>query len=159
MSTHVRCACLKGQDCPKLWRKDGSWNSRHGTAGWARRLPTSEGTKLVRQFGYSSTAGAKAAEKDVGKLLDLGTDDITRSRIGDMIAAAVKRRAPLPALEDVRRRLGLSLDPATPGVTFGQAWAAWLAGKQAAAPVEPAPARAIGEHWLLPVLATCRWSG
>ncbi len=60
-STHVRCACKEGQQCPKLWRTDGSWNSRHGSAGWAARVPTSTGTKLVRRFGYGSVAAAKAA--------------------------------------------------------------------------------------------------
>jgi len=38
-SVHVRCACVDpdgrplGHACPKLWRMDGNWNSRHGSAG------------------------------------------------------------------------------------------------------------------------------
>jgi integrase len=46
-----------------------------------------------------------------------------------MIAAA-KRGQPLPALDDVRRRLGLGLDPGQPGITAGEWLDTWLAGKQ-----------------------------
>ena len=45
-----------------------------------------------------------------------------------MIAAA-KRGAPLPALEDVRRRLGLGQDPGTPGTTVAEWLDTWLAAK------------------------------
>ncbi len=37
---------------------------------------------------------------------------------------------PLPAVEDVRRRLGLGLEPGTPGVIVGQWLEGWLASKQ-----------------------------
>jgi hypothetical protein len=72
---------------------------------------------------------ASAAAGDVRELLGLaGADQATRNRIGDMIAAA-KRGAPLPAAEDVRRRLGLGLDPGQPGVTVAEWLDTWLAGK------------------------------
>ncbi len=93
-SVHVRCSCTgedgkpAGQDCPKLWRRNGSWNSRHGSAGYACRIPTSMGTKLVRRFGYSSKAEAEAAAGHVGKLLDLAADEATRAKIGDLVLAA-----------------------------------------------------------------------
>ncbi len=57
-SISVRCGCTDEggrqlrQKCPDLWRKDGSWNSRHGSAGFAARIPTSDGTRLVRRGGY-----------------------------------------------------------------------------------------------------------
>jgi integrase len=135
-SIHVRCDCADpdtgkplGQKCPRLWRADGSWNSRHGKAGWAARIPVSGGTRLVKRYTYKSKAEAEAAAKHVGKLLDLAADDLTRARIGDLVVT-VKRNADLPAVEDVRRRLGLGLDPGKPGMTVG-GWAdAWLAGKQ-----------------------------
>jgi hypothetical protein len=130
-STHVLCSCGLGQKCPDLWRRDGSWNSRHGSAGFAARIPTSAGTKAVKRYGYGSKAAATEAAKAVGKLLDLAADDATRARIGDMIISA-KRGAPLPAAEDVRRRLGLGLDPASPGVTMAEWLDSWLAGKQRA---------------------------
>jgi integrase len=86
------------------------------------------------------------------ELLDLaGPDVVTRARIGDMIAAA-KRGQPLPATEDARRRLALGQDPGSSGVTFGEAWAAWLAGKKRLRRSSRERLEQIGEHWLLPVL-------
>ena len=149
-SIHVRCP--DGPGCPKLRRADGSWNARHGSALWAARIPVSGGTKLVKRAGYPSKAEAKGAAETAGRLLDLGRDDATRAAIGDMIAGA-KRGAPLPAVEDVRRRLGLGLDPASAGVTFGEAWTAWLAGKKRLRRSAHERLAQIGGHWLLPVLA------
>jgi integrase len=136
-STHVLCACRGpdgkplGQKCPDLWRKDGSWNSRHGSAGWAARIPTSAGTKAIKRYGYPSKAAAEQAAKAVGALLDLAADDATRARIGDMIASA-RRGAELPDKTAVARRLGLGLDPGTPGVTMAEWLDSWLAGKRRA---------------------------
>lgn len=138
--------------CPELWRKDSSWNSRHGSAGFACRVPTSGGVKLIKRFGYSSKAGAKAGAEHVRELLDLaGPDAITRARVGDMIAS-VKRGQPLPATGDARRRLALGQDPGSSGVTFGEAWAAWLAGKKRLRRSSRERLEQIGGHWLLPVL-------
>ncbi len=127
-STPVLCA--HGAQCPKLHRPDGTWNPRHGSAGWAARIPTSGGTKLVKRYGYPSKTAAGTDAEHAGKLLDLaGADEVTRAKIGDMIAAA-ERGAPLPTLEDVRRRLGLGLDPGTPGTTVGEWLDTWLAAKR-----------------------------
>ena len=154
----VRCGCRGpdgkqfGQACPKLWRKDGTWNPKHGSAGFATRVPVTGGVQQVKRFGSASKADAKDAAEAVGKLLDLaGTDSTIRARIGDMIAEA-KHGAPLPALEDVRRRLGLGLDLASTGVTFGEAWTAWLTGKKRLRQSARERLEQIGEHWLLPVL-------
>ena len=149
-SVHVRCP--DGPGCGKLHRADGSWNARHGSAGFAARIPTPEGLKPLKRFGYPSKAAAKAAADHASALLDLGTDDATRARIGGMIYAA-KRGAPLPSVEDVRRRLGLGQDPASAGVTFGEAWTAWLSGKKRLRRSAHERLAQIGEHWLLPVLA------
>jgi hypothetical protein len=77
-SVLVRCGCTGedgkqlGKACPALWRKDGkTWNSRHGSAGYAIRIATSSGTRLVKKLGYTSKAGAEAAAVQVGRLLDL----------------------------------------------------------------------------------------
>ena len=149
-SVHVKCP--HGSRCPDLYRKDGSWNPRHGSAGFACRLPTSQGIKPFKRYGYESKADAKSAAETAGKLLDLaGADTLTRNKIGDMIAAA-KRGAPLPALADVQRRLGRGVDPASPGITFGQAWAAWLRGKMRLRRSSRERLAQIGDHWLLPVL-------
>ncbi len=135
-SIHYKCACAgpdgkpAGRDCPKLWRADRTWNPPHGSCGWAARVPTSGGTKLVKRYVFPSKREAEAAAGYAGKLLDLaGGDVITRARIGDMIAAA-KRGIPLPAAEDVARRLGLGLDPSAPGITVAEWLDTWLAGKR-----------------------------
>ena len=93
-STHPLCGCTDpdtgkpyGQKCPKLHRADGSWNSRHGSMGWAARIPTTSGTKAVKRYGYASKAKAEASAEQVGKLLDLATNDVTRRKIGDLITA------------------------------------------------------------------------
>lgn len=75
-----------------------------------------------------------------------------------MIVAA-KRGQPLPAAGDVARRLGLGLDPASAGVTFGEAWAAWLAGKKRLRQSSRERLEQIGEHWLLPAWPMPRWNG
>ena len=77
----------------------------------------------VRQQGQ----GQGSAEQ-VGKLLDLAPDDVTRRKSGDLIAAA-KRGAPLAAVEDVRRRLGLGLEPGQPGMTMSEWLDGWLKSK------------------------------
>lgn len=128
-SVHVRCPCPEGQKCTRLWRKDGkTWDSHHGSAGFACRVPTSAGVRLVKRFGYTSKAEAKAAAEQVGRLLELAADDATRGRIGDLITGT-RRGSQLPSVEDVRRRLGLGLDPGQPGVTVGEWLDGWLAGK------------------------------
>ena len=170
-SIHVRCGCtgtdgkLLGQDCPLLWRKakdgkpviakDGNpvWvGSRHGSARWAARVPTGGGVKLVKRFGYATKTEAEAAAQHAGKLLDLATDETTRKRIGDMIATA-KRGAPLPSAEDVARRIGVGLDPASTGISTGEAWHAWLAGKKRLRASSAERLEIAGRHWILPVLA------
>lgn len=87
-SVHVRCACADpdgrplGHACPKLWRKDGNWNSRHESAGWAARIPTSEGTRLVKRFGYGSKAETETAALASAELLGLAADDLPEMRYG-----------------------------------------------------------------------------
>jgi Phage integrase, N-terminal SAM-like domain len=128
-SIHVLCSCGSGKGCPKLWRKDGTWNARHGSAGFATRIPTSAGIKAIKRYGYSSKTEAERAAQHVGKLLVLaGADDGTRTKIGDLIVT-FKRGRQLPAVDDVQRRLGLGLDPGVPGITVAEWLDTWLAGK------------------------------
>ena len=118
-----------GRSCPQLWRKDGSWNTRHGPAGFIGRIDTSAGTKQLKRFGYPSRKAAEAAAEHAGKLPGLAASQTDRERIGDM-PWAVRRGAPLPTVEDVQRRLGLGLDPSQPGLTVGEWLDTWLATKR-----------------------------
>ena len=155
-STHVLCSCGKGQECRKLWRADKSWNSRHGSAGYACRIPTSAGVKPVKRYGYPSKAAAEAAAQQAGKLLELaGADDATRCKIGDMIVA-VKRGGQLPAVEDVRRRLGLGQDPDAPGITFAEWFETWITGKRRLRASVVRSYRSHAANWLIPNLGDVR---
>ncbi len=72
-SDHVRCGCrgrtgkLLGQTCPQLWRKDGSWNSRHGSAGFAGRVPTSDGHEAAQEVRLREQDQAEEAAQHVGQ--------------------------------------------------------------------------------------------
>jgi len=134
-SDHVRCGCRGpdgkqlGNACAQLWRKDGAWNTRHGSAGFMGRVETSGGTKQLRRFGYPSKKEAEEAAKHIGRLLDLAPSQIDRERIGDMLWVA-KKGAPLPSVEDAKRRLGLGLDPSQPGLNVDEWLDMWLATKR-----------------------------
>jgi integrase len=69
-----------------------------------------------------------------------------------MIATA-KRGAPLPSAEDVARRIGVGLDPASTGISTGEAWHAWLTGKKRLRASSAERLEIAGRHWILPVLA------
>lgn len=67
-ATYKRCRCRGdngkelGADCPKLRRKDGSWNPRHGTWYYALELDAGpEGKRRrLRRGGYASETAAEA---------------------------------------------------------------------------------------------------
>jgi integrase len=153
-STPRRCTCRDpetgrelGRTCPKLTRR------HHGTVGYSTRIPTSSGRRELRRFGFATKGEADAAAKQVWELIGLGRDDTrTQQRIGDLIFERTRHGGDLPSVEDVRRRLGLGrgLDSSE---TFGEAWAAWLAGKRKARPSYANSLGQIGRNWLLPVLA------
>ena len=74
---------------------------------------------------------ADKAATQVWDLIKLGGADTgTQQRIGDLIFRATARGGQLPSVEDVRRRLGLGLDPAQPGATVAAWLDSWLAGKR-----------------------------
>ena len=154
-STFRRCACTDpatgkqiGRHCPKLKQR------RHGTWGYARRLDTTgQDGRDLRRLGFATEREATEALDHVAELVKLaGADDATRRKIGDMIFEKTKRGGQLPSTGDVRRRLGAGADPAELGVTFGEAWRAWLAGKRKLRQSARERLEQIGAHWLLPVL-------
>jgi integrase len=130
-STPKRCNCKDesgkelGRTCPKLTGR------HHGTVGYTTRIPTTSGVRELRRFGFATKGEADKAASQVWDLIKLGGADTgTRQRIGDLIFRATARGGQLPSLEDVRRRLGLGLDPAQPGVTVAAWLDSWLAGKR-----------------------------
>src|SRR6202044_1602582 len=96
---------------------------------------------------------AEAAAGQVWELIALAAADTgTQQRIGDLIFEKTARGGQLPSVQDVRRRLGLrsQLDRSE---TFGEAWAAWLAGRRKARDSYANTLDQHGRNWLLPVLA------
>ena len=152
-STPKRCNCKDpatgkelGRTCPRLSRR------HHGTVGYDTRIPTSSGVRELRRFGFETKTEADAAASQVWELLKLaGADAGVQARIGDMIFEKTARGGQLPAVEDIRRRLGLGRDLNT-SETFGDAWRAWLVGKRKARPSYARGLEQMGRHWLLPVL-------
>ena len=152
-STAKRCNC-KGADGKELGRTCPKLTGRHhGTMGYSTRIPTARGVRELRRFGFPTKTEADKVAGQVWDLIKLaGADAGTQQRIGDLIFKATARGGQLPAVEDVRRCLGLrrELDASE---TFGEAWAEWLAGRRRA---RDSYANTLGQHgrnWLLPVLA------
>lgn len=156
-STPKRCNCKDpvtgrelGRSCPDLEKR------HHGTWGYSTRVPasTKTGVRDLRRFGFDTKTKADAAAKQAWDLIGLAGDDKAAARkIGDMIFDKSARGGELPAVEDVRRRLGLRRADLGASETFGAAWSAWLAGKRKAKPSYKKWLEEIGRNWLLPVLA------
>lgn len=155
-STYKRCGCTDpatgrqlGARCPELSRR------RHGTWCCEIRLDTTGGRRKLKRSGFAREADASGALDKIRDLIKLAGDDgRARRKIGDMIFEKSARGGELPAVEDVRRRLGLRRQDLGASETFGASWAAWLAMKRKSR--RASYVKAIEEHgdnWLLPVLA------
>lgn len=151
-STPKRCNCKDadgkelGRTCPKLKGR------HHGTYGYDTRIPTSGGVREIRRFGFATKNEADTGAARVWDLIKLaGADTESQKRIGDLIFKSTARGGQLPAVVDVRRRLGLhrELDASE---TFGKAWATWLAGRRRARDSYANTLEQHGRNWLLPVL-------
>jgi len=153
-STFKRCGCtdpVTGKQlaakCPDLDKR------RHGTWCYRVRLDTTSGRRQLFRSGFARETDAKAVLDQITELVKLAGDDAKACRkIGDMIADKTTRGGQLPDVRDVQRRLGLrrELDASE---TFGEAWAAWLAGRRKARDSYANTLEQHGRNWLLPVLA------
>jgi hypothetical protein len=130
-STPKRCNCKDadgkelGRTCPQLTGR------HHGTLGYTTRIPTTGGVRELRRFGFATKTEADKAATQVRDLIKLcGADTRTQQRTGDLIFRSTARGGQLPSVEDVRRRLGLGLDPAQPGVTVAAWLDSWPAGNR-----------------------------
>ena len=152
-STYKRCGCTGpdgrqlGAGCPELSRR------RHGTWCYEIRLDTTAGRRKLKRSGFARQSDATAALDTIGDLVKLaGDDERARRKIGDMVFEKSARGGELPAVDDVRRRLGLRRETLGSTETFGDSWRAWLAGKKKLRPSSAKRLGEIGDHWLLPVL-------
>ena len=89
-STYKRCKC-RGEDgkelgtrCPKLRRRDGSWNPKHGS--WYFRLELDAGPngkrRTVRRGGYESQTAAQNALDEAKAKAARGGDPANRLTVG-----------------------------------------------------------------------------
>ncbi len=159
-STPRRCNCKDpvtgkelGRNCPKFQGQTKPTKKHPFTFGYSTRIPVSTdkaGVRELRRFGFTTKTEADAAAEKVWDLIKLAGDDVrTQQKIGDMIFEKSARGGELPAVDDVRRRLGLRRDPGEVA-RFGEAWDAWLAGKRKARPSYIKWLREVGRNWLLP---------
>ncbi|MET0520831.1 MAG: site-specific integrase, partial [Jiangellaceae bacterium] len=127
------CSC-KGSDgkqlggkCPQL-----SADSKHGHWELRDRLPTTAGIKPFRRRSMATKTAANKFRGDVYAILDLAQgDQRAREKLGDLVFAATNRGGQLPAIVDVRRRLGLGL-ALDRSQTVGEWLDFWLANKRKA---------------------------
>ena len=152
-STPKRCNCKDasgkelGRTCPRLKGR------HHGTVGYDTRIPTTNGVRTLRRFGFGTKSEADKAAAQVWDLIELAGADIgAQQRIGDLIFKSTARGGQLPAVDDVRRRLGLRRGELDASETFGQAWGEWLAGRRKARDSYANMLEQHGRNWLLPVL-------
>ncbi|MFC5821811.1 hypothetical protein, partial [Nonomuraea harbinensis] len=131
---YKRCKCREngrelGAKCPKLRRKDGTWNPHHGTWHGKEELPAGPDGKRVylRLGGFRSETELSAFYQQAGRLLDIpepGPEGHeARMEILEMIKEAHQRHVPLPAHEELHRkyRTGQPLQ----AMTFGEYWQHW----------------------------------
>lgn len=123
-----RCKCRQdgrelGAKCPRLKRKDGSWNPNHGTWQGVSYLPAVKGQQRARL-----RAGGFAAQADLARwftaahaLLDVPEagpqGHKARLEILSLVQESRDDGSPLPALEDIRRRysMGAAFAPGEAG--------------------------------------------
>jgi integrase len=133
-STHRRCYCRDsatgrplGKACPKLS------NRKHGSYSVRQELPPrTDGTR--RSFNRAGYESHKAAQTDLDRvraLLALADSDDRDSveRIAALLERLVEEKAPLPDVEEIRRRLRSGLD-LRGGTTVGEWLDLWFASKK-----------------------------
>ncbi|MFJ2580005.1 tyrosine recombinase XerC [Kitasatospora aureofaciens] len=129
---YKRCECraedgkLLGSACAKLSRKN------HGAPAIRQELPADRDgrRRTFRRTGYATVGDAQDALDQVRAVLALAKDDPDAARrVGDLLAAVAKDRAPVPSTEEVKRRLGVGI-PLDGKMTVADWLDTWLAGKK-----------------------------
>lgn len=99
-STYKRCKCRDaggkelGAKCPKLRRKDGSWNPRHGTWYFLLELEAGENAarRRMRRGGFATDTDAQAALDAAKATVSRGVDPAARSTVGDYLTKWIAGR-------------------------------------------------------------------
>ncbi|MCD2461940.1 tyrosine-type recombinase/integrase [Streptomyces sp. MBT42] len=128
-----RCECrgpdgkLLGSSCPKLKRKN------HGSYAIRQELPSAADSTTRRAFrrvGYSRVDDAQNDLSRLQAILDLAGDDAPDlARVGDFLADLSARRADIPEVAEVQRRLGVGV-PLDGKSTVGEWLDRWAESKK-----------------------------
>ncbi|MCG5216549.1 site-specific integrase [Streptosporangium sp. KLBMP 9127] len=134
-----RCKCRQdgrelGVKCPRLRRKDGSWNPNHGSWYGKEEVPAGPDKRRVylRLGGFATETDLIAVYEKAGRLLDIPEagpqGHEARMEILEMIRAAHRKQARLPEYEEVHRKFkaGQPLQ----SMTFGEYWQQWEARRR-----------------------------
>jgi integrase len=144
---YKRCKCRDaggrelGAACPRLRRKDKSWNPNHGTWYGKTDIPAAEGErKDLRAGGFATQDDMRDWFTAAIALLSIpekGADgQEARGEIADLIRASRKAGSSLPDADDIRRRHahGAAFQPGSTGDYL----LGWLARHQEAGDWSPA---------------------
>lgn len=132
-STYRRCYCRDtasgkplGKACPQLSSR------KHGTYSIRQELPPREdgGRRSFNRAGYTTAKAAQADLDHVRQLLDIPDSDDTQGLavIAAMLEAVAESKAPLPEIDDTRRRYNTGQE-LTGGTTVGDWLDTWISGK------------------------------
>jgi integrase len=164
-----RCKCRDGAGrelgakCPKLRRANGSWNPNHGTwYGKAELPPGPDGKRVyLRMGGFQSEGDLKDAYEAAERLLDIPDagheGHQARMEIRAMVMAAHAKTAPLPDVDELRRKYqaGQPLQ----SMLFGDYFAQWVKRRRQAGDIRKSTLMGYESHYrvhLAEVLAGVR---
>lgn len=131
-SVYRRCECrgpdgrLLGNKCPQLKKKS------HGSVGLRQELPPDAegGRRTFRRTGYKTVTEAQGDLSRLQAILELpGDEPSERVRVGDLLADISSRRADIPQVSEVQRRLGVGV-PLDGKMTVAAWLDRWMAAKK-----------------------------
>lgn len=123
-----------GSCCPRLRRPNGSWSRDHGTWYVLLNLPPipAAPAQRIRHGGLTSQTDALQLLQDIHQLLALAEaadhPGQARTTVVTLINDALKQRRPLPAYDQLRRKVLIG-QPLDEQMTVGEWLAEWLSVK------------------------------